>query len=83
MYVQSSVQSLGLVNRIVTDIGTGGVDPSYATVTVGRAVPAKCAMTIGEPPLNVRVTSAKNRHSHKPWRTKRRTGLDFNFMPME
>jgi len=38
---------------------------------------------INDLPLNVRVTSAKNRHSHKPWRTKRRTGLDFNFMPME
>jgi hypothetical protein len=56
VYVQSSVQSLGFVNRIVTDSGTGGVDPSYATATVGRAVPAKCATTIGEPPLKVRVT---------------------------
>src|SRR4051794_16217252 len=41
---------------MVTDIGMCGVDVSYATVTVGRAVPAKCATTIGELPLNVRVT---------------------------
>jgi hypothetical protein len=45
-----------LVNRIVTDIGTGGVDESYVTVTTGLEVPAKCATTMGVPPLNVRVT---------------------------
>ena len=51
-----SVQSFGLVNLIVTDVGMGGVDESYATVTVGLAVPAKWATTIGAPLLNVRVT---------------------------
>ena len=44
------------MNLIVTDIGTGGVEESYAAVTFGLAVPAKCATTIGVTPLNVRVT---------------------------
>ena len=51
--MQSSVQSLGLVNVIVTDIG---VEESGVSVTFGLAVPAKWATTIGAPLLKVRVT---------------------------